>query len=286
MANDTSPADCMRLLTLNCMLVPTSGDIRARAAQAAAWLLAHARECDVLVLTEVMDAFGSSILETALAKVWRYQTRPLQPTDIPNVVNGGVLLASKWPLDNAFRLVFQQSSSSDALASKGVVAATVRCPLWRTPFVVLGTHLQSMARKEAVRQNQLQELEWLLHSYLPTHAGPLPRVVAGDWNFEQRGSTLLADIGVHAILPPASDGPSYDLEHNVLAAKRKEHDDTTALLDAVGIDQRHTPFVFYAMSHVVRPRNADGSPFTDHEAVLAVVAAVRAEDSGHPHPTE
>lgn len=261
----------LHIATLNVMLVPTSGNIGSRAEAAAAWLLRHASHLDVLVLTEVMDSFGTHKLSTGLAPVWRFQVRPLEASP-PQLVNGGVMIASKWPLTNICSLVFQHTArNSDALSAKGAVSALVHNPLWKTPMVVVGTHLQSGAAYHDVRRKQLLELQWLVQKHVPSLCGAVPCVVAGDFNFDVVASKDLGRLGMCRVPSPPGDGVSYDLESNALAAARAEHDDTTAVLDAIAINQCNTRFVFHACCRIVRPRQPDGNPFTDHEALVAVV---------------
>ena len=112
-----------------------------------------------------------------------------------------------------------------------------------------------------------------MQTYIPSQCGPVPCVVAGDFNFDMHASGDMAKLGLCVVPPPARDGVTYELERNALAAKRAEHDDTTAMLDAVAINQRNPQCVFHACCRVVRPRNPDGTPFTDHEVVVAVILA-------------
>lgn len=264
---------CLQVATLNCMLIPTTKRVVRRARAIAEWLLRHCAFVDVLVLTEIMHPVATHELCQKLLARWKFQSRPLHGER--HNLNGGVMLASRWPLTNVHSFKFRHASMAggDKLAAKGVVAALVRNPSWAVPFVVCGTHLQSSHTKSGIREKQMQEVESFLHSYIPSRVGKVPRVIAGDFNTDLLQDDLLARSGLKRVATPALDGVTFDLENNAIAKRRAFKGDETSMLDAVAVDQHEMPFCFVAAARVLKPRGADGSPFTDHEGIVAAIAA-------------
>jgi phospholipase C len=108
----------------------------------------------------------------------------------PLVKRGGVVIASKWPIEKRHQLVFRSAGSYDTFANKG--AAYVRIVKGGARYHVIGAHLQSddkdlqftdptkFSQHDAIRVAQLKEIsEWLGRLQVPTAE---PVIVAGDFN--------------------------------------------------------------------------------------------------------
>ncbi len=274
MSVSVSAAMELTVATLNCMLLPLPPTNRKRRTRAALrWLHSHTRNVDVLVLTEVFSDHSAATLRTGLSTVWPHMSRPLLGRST-TVANGGVLIASKWPMTDGWAITFPHTVGSDKLAAKGA-AAVVVCKPGGTPVVVVGTHLQAGTDGAAVstRWNQWLYLQWFMQRFLRGDARDLPRIVVGDFNEDlvDHEHQICTKIGLHPVLPPPQDGMSFDLADNELAAARAEPDDVTAMLDGVLVDVTDRKHRCHAASRLVYPRDAAGKPFTDHEMVVAVL---------------
>ena len=264
------------LCTLNCMLLPLPG-FQQRAREAVTWLLEHARRADVLVLTEVFSVVAAHIVIAGLQGHWRHMLRPLGN----NLgTDGGVLIASRWPISQTFAMRFTDAVGMDRLAAKGVVAAVIHKP-HASPVVVAGTHMQAGTDDvtSAVRAKQWRHVQWFMQSYLQAAARGLPRFLAGDFNEDMLRSSRPQALRFRAVQPPPRDGFSFDLEANPLAAQRAEDGDYTATLDGILVDQT-TPHRHVACARIVYPRTKRGQPFTDHEALVAVIASEKVAAAG------
>ena len=259
----------LTVLTLNCMLLPITRGVTLAASQAAVWLTKCMGDVDVLVLQEVFDPLGAMTIRSGLVATWPYQVRPLGNK---RGVNGGVMIASKWPLTHVAAFEYSHGVGGDALAAKGAVAATVH-KTGSKPVVVVGTHMQAGrdATARAIRRSQWQELGWFTNTWLAQRAGDSAlTIVAGDFNDDMESNPLPARHQLQTIQPPLSAGVSFSLEYNPTAARRAEPDDVSATLDAVLVAARpQSGLTCFAAATIVGPRTVDGATFTDHEAVLA-----------------
>lgn len=259
----------LTVCTLNCMLLPLH-DFRRRAREVVTWLNEHMKKADVLVLTEIFSVVAAHIIITGLHPHWRFMLRPLSNRC---GWDGGVLVASRWPVSQTFALRFADAVGTDWLVSKGVVAAVVHKP-GSPPVVVAGTHMQAGtdARTRMVRAKQWQTVQWFLQTYLQALARDVPRIVVGDFNEDMLRSGKPSDLQLCPVHPPTRDGFTFDLQANALAAQRAEPGDMTATLDGILIDQT-TPHHHVATAHIVYPRTKQRQPFTDHEALVAVITS-------------
>lgn len=259
----------LTVLSLNCMLLPLIQSVTTRAAQAALWLCQCMPDVEVLVLQEIFSPLGSMTLHRGLIAKWPFLMRPLGNK---RGINGGVLIASKYPLSHVAAFEYSQGTGSDAWAAKGAVAATIHPPRGM-PVVVVGTHLQAGwdSTCRAVRHMQWQELAWFVHTWVGGRTGgATPVIVAGDFNDDMATCTEPETHRLCNIPPPATAGLTFDMDHNEIARRRAEPDDISATLDGILVAQpSDSKCICFASCTVVRPRAVDGEPFTDHEALLA-----------------
>ena len=253
------------------MLLPLPGFER-RAHEAVTWLLEHMKHADVLVLTEIFSVVAAHIVIQGLQHHWRFILRPLGNkfgTD------GGVLIASRWAISQTFAMHFTDAVGMDRFAAKGVVAALIHKP-GMSPVVVAGVHMQAGTDESAcgVRDKQWRHIQWFLQSYLEAAARGVPRYIAGDFNEDMLRCKKPHSFQLCPVPPPAQDGFTFDLTANTLAAARAEEGDYTTNLDGILIDQT-TPHRHIATSRIVYPRTKQKHPFTDHEALMAVIVSKR-----------
>jgi endonuclease/exonuclease/phosphatase family metal-dependent hydrolase len=158
---------------------------------------------DVVVIQESMTDYLHSIISVELRRLgYLYETEQLRKRRA--LVQGGVVIFSRFPIINQHRKLFEQCSGSDCLSAKGFVHAQIRMP--ESDVHVIGTHLQAWPSAEgaAVRQKQAQEMG----RYLATLSGPA--AVCGDLNEDLYSSpraleSLLAEWPGFSVLPRTGD---------------------------------------------------------------------------------
>ncbi|ETV94994.1 hypothetical protein H310_11321 [Aphanomyces invadans] len=150
-----------------------------------------------IVLLQEMFAVGSSRLQRLLAFAKEhglaYHAAPVYPSLWSRqVVDGGVLILSRYPIRLSKTHQFTDGCGSDALAAKGVVYAQIQ--LGGSPQHVLDvftTHTQAGDGQvaTAVRWRQLEELAWFVH----TNRTPCtPAILGGDFNLDARHNVQFA----------------------------------------------------------------------------------------------
>lgn len=193
---------------------------------------------DVVVLQEAFDNDSSTRLLSRLAPTYPYQTPVLGRSSSGwnsssgpflwqwRVEDGGVAIASRWPITYRSQRIFASGCGVDAASAKGFAYARIDAP-GATDLHVIGTHLQaddslcSAGQAVSVRAAQLREIAAFLRS------GSIPAtdtvLVAGDLNVNRAGAeypAMLTTLGAAA--PDAYTGHpfSFDAATNTIAADR------------------------------------------------------------------
>ena len=194
--------------------------------------IANSSDIDVIVIQEAFTpgCRTGADLRTLLAFYgWPYSTRTVG-TEAGKLANGGVFVASKWPIDASAEEVYSECSGPDCLAAKGVVYARIRKTAGGDirHFSLFGTHLNAGpgAAQARVRLEQAKQL----HAFIVKQNIPAsePALVAGDLNVDNLHKTtevkaLLAALG--ATLPQitgttrATTDPENNPLHNGKATK-------------------------------------------------------------------
>lgn len=275
----------LRLLALNAYMVPSFSEaIDARAHRLGQALGGY----DVLVLGELFDDSARRVLLAALAGEYPYRTTVLNP-DHGMEQDGGVVIASRWPILFQDELYYQGSSGADRLAAKGAMYARLQGP--QGPLHVFGTHTQSAAHSlgdkaldgvlgvpvvsvldtpRRIRERQFAQLR----EFVEAQAVPLHETVilAGDMNvdFYSRGGAeyrrMLEILGAREV-PVIQRRPTFD------PANRLVDDEATGeYLDYVLVRAHQAPLGEGSWSRV-RPLLTD-DPFdagirdlSDHYAI-------------------
>eukprot|EP00002_Diphylleia_rotans_P008301 TRINITY_DN18065_c0_g1_i1.p1 TRINITY_DN18065_c0_g1~~TRINITY_DN18065_c0_g1_i1.p1 ORF type:complete len:342 (-),score=84.06 TRINITY_DN18065_c0_g1_i1:172-1197(-) len=101
----------------------------------------------------------------------------------PALIDGGLAILSKYPLENKDELIYSHSHQSDSLASKGCLYAIAKHPAGDLHVFV--THLQAgFAQYRDVALTQLDELAAFIHR--KTLGSTNPILVLGDFNIDAR----------------------------------------------------------------------------------------------------
>ena len=114
---------------------------------------------DVIVLCEAFEDTITKKLTNGLKKQgWKHKTEVL-PARFGKFKNGGVMIASKWPIVETKFHVYESSKGADGLVAKGVVYSKIKKR--GKIFHVFGTHLQAWDEPSAkkIRTKQIRELQ-------------------------------------------------------------------------------------------------------------------------------
>jgi endonuclease/exonuclease/phosphatase family metal-dependent hydrolase len=144
---------------------------------------------DVVVIQEAFDEgrLRAHLLGELARAGFPYHTELVRGGGPFQLGNGGVFIASRWPIERSASRTFQDAcSGTDCLAPKGVMYARIRKTVGETSAVyhVFGTHLQSGTGAEpaSVRIAQLQQMARFRDSLeIPADE---PVVLAGDFNVD------------------------------------------------------------------------------------------------------
>ncbi|WBV56636.1 sphingomyelin phosphodiesterase [Chryseobacterium daecheongense] len=190
---------------------------------------------DVLLLQECFDNTASTILREKLSSKFPYQTPILGQTkqgwnstsgDWREVVsggleNGGVMIASKYPIEIMNQYIFPKGCDFDALSLKGFVYARIIKNGKRIHCI--STHLQStqpgcQGNEVSIRKSQLE----MIKSYVDALQIPADEmlVYGGDFNIiknSQEYPVMLQTLNVSA---PVYKGLSqtWDTQTNTMAS--------------------------------------------------------------------
>jgi endonuclease/exonuclease/phosphatase family metal-dependent hydrolase len=136
-----------------------------------------------LRMTEILTYYGWSHYLPRLSTWWK-----------PS--NGGIFIASRWPIMASQTMVYRACSFSDCLAAKGVQYAKIKKTVGgrSKSFHLFGTHLQGYLgiNVPAVRRQQLQEMaEFVAQQRIPADE---PVLLAGDFNTRGPSGQVFQDL--------------------------------------------------------------------------------------------
>ncbi|WP_030987607.1 sphingomyelin phosphodiesterase [Streptomyces sp. NRRL S-1813] len=279
----------LKALTTNTMLLPsfiTDGwaqDERGALIGSAPYVAGN----DVVVFQELFDNSASDILMARL-KGYPYRTPVVgRSTDgwhqtlgdyssLP-YEDGGVAIASRWPITRQIQYIYDDACGADSLSEKGFAYA--RLNVNGAPVHVLGTHLQANddgcddGEAARTRTSQLKEMRHFVDG-LKIPAGE-PVIFAGDMNIDRYGreyAGLLRSLGAAA---PCYEGHPYTSDPATNALTRERYPDSPReWLDYVLYDNRHArPTAWRNTGQVVSspPWELDDTTYTrysDHYPVL------------------
>ncbi len=177
-------------------------------------------EDDVVVFEELFDKAHRVMVKILMEnRGYEYHTEVIGE-GTHNVLTGGVMIFSKWPIENTDAVVYPNCHGVDCLADKGV--AYVDINKLGKHYHLFATHLQADDDDASVkvRSQQLQTI----HDFITSHGiSPTePVLLAGDLNidlFSPEYQHLTAHLPV--LLPDNSGYPySYDGNVNQMAISK------------------------------------------------------------------
>jgi endonuclease/exonuclease/phosphatase family metal-dependent hydrolase len=195
-----------------------------RIPQALAHDVASREHVDVLVFNESFS--GECVDDLRLTDLlayygWRHRLPRVSSWWKPS--NGGIFIASKWPIVASQQMVYKACGSSDCLAAKGVQYARVEKTVGGRSklYHVFGTHMQGYAGAApvAVRTRQAREMaEFVAQQGIPSTE---PVLLAGDFNTRGPRNPLIQEfIDTLKVSMPAIEGDrkgTIDVDNTLLS---------------------------------------------------------------------
>ncbi|MGW8358538.1 endonuclease/exonuclease/phosphatase family protein [Streptomyces wedmorensis] len=226
------------VMTHNLMLLPSgftdwAPDLRARLAGDAYYL----KPDDILILSELFDNSATDEqLFPRLAAHHPYRTPVIGRSSSgwnrttggyygSPLEDGGVAIASRWPIVYRAQHIYGGGCGADYWAAKGFAYAVIDFAGVRVH--VVGTHLQADDAGCAVgeaRQERAAQLD-AIASYLAQRSIPVsdPVIIAGDFNIRRTSSEFSGLLSrLHVAAPPMTTRSlaSYDCATNSVAKYR------------------------------------------------------------------
>ncbi|MCH2158991.1 MAG: sphingomyelin phosphodiesterase [Oleiphilaceae bacterium] len=136
---------------------------------------------DAIVFQEAHDLASSNYFRDHIKGEYPYLTEI--PFELGRILNGGIFIASKWPIEVEDNIVYQACIGEDCLASKGAVYAKIN-KLGKT-YNLFGTHVRAYTTPEDIanRFEHLAELKAFKDSkHIPANE---PVIYAGDFNVDK-----------------------------------------------------------------------------------------------------
>jgi endonuclease/exonuclease/phosphatase family metal-dependent hydrolase len=205
---------------------------------------------DAVVFQEAHDIASANYFRDHLKSEYPYLTEI--PFEIGRILNGGVFIASKWPIEVEDNIVFQACLAEDCLASKGAVYARIN-KLGKA-YNLFGTHVRAFTTAEDIanRFEHLAELKAFADS--KNIAANEPVLFAGDFNvdkanFPQERNDLMAVLNTTEPSATGSYPYSYAGSANVYA-----DDQYNEYLDYVLYSNDHVAPV-YSTNELLTPRS-------------------------------
>jgi endonuclease/exonuclease/phosphatase family metal-dependent hydrolase len=182
---DTSDANTFNVLAYNIfMLTPPIGisDQDTRAAV----IPDHIHGYDAIIFSEAFYNAARNTLQTGISAEYPYMTAVVDNGVLND--DGGVFIASRFPIMNSSQIVFSDCNGSDCLAAKGVMYAKIN-KLGKT-YHLFGTHTQAWntATDVATRILQFKEMDQFISSQnIPSTEAV---IIGGDLNVDMIANNL------------------------------------------------------------------------------------------------
>ena len=212
-------------------------------------------ENDTLTLRDILHEHG-----------FVYYTKNVgEPVSFPKVENGGVFIASRWPIKKEAQIVYKNAErgTADYFSGKGCMYAQVEktVDLGSKTYHIFGTHLQAQngSSNDEVRVLQAGEIHtFMLEQNIPADE---PVIYAGDLNADKIGN---ADHAAEVLMTLQANLPqivgefkaTYDTELNDVFF---ESDDSYQWLDYALFSDNHA-HPTKATLQVLRPLSPEHVP--------------------------
>lgn len=215
---------------------------------------------DAVVLQEAFSEPHRESLLSSLSSEYPYNSGVLGEDGFLTY-NGGVIILSRWPIQDSEQLLFEGCEGSDCIVQKGVIYTAIRKN--SETVHLFGLHMQAQPEYAATRRAQFPQMQRFIdRQTIPSSDLVL---VAGDFNVDyfannSNGEFSLLTGPTSLVLAEIAPAPSYDSKSNSLV-----EEPATERLDYVFYSARHlTPT--QASNKVLHFRK-NGGDLSDHHAV-------------------
>ncbi len=288
-ANSAVGQDSLRILSWNIQMLPGIVNNNGKAKRAkiiVEQLKTH--HYDVVVFQELFKKRSRRIITNGLAAEFPYHTQVLNKKAIALKTNGGVMIFSRYPINEVHEIRYAERTGFDKLSRKGAMLAEMT--VHGKTIQVVGTHMQAFG-STAVMYSQYNQLH---NELLKPHTKPeVPQFICGDFNTIKSipaelpaGITqdFVSRLPRYPVMLQTLDVKDYELlgpqqytmdrSYNDLCKKRKEY---RLLLDYVLV--RSTNDISYSVSRRVKimrhPWHKNHNDLSDHFAVEAIISGIQ-----------
>ncbi|KAF9422033.1 hypothetical protein BGZ94_008692 [Podila epigama] len=247
---------------------------------------------DVVIFQECFDTDPCSILKSQINSQYPYQTPQLGQSksgwdstsgsySSTTIENGGVVIASKWPIKSKHQYIFAYACGADWFSNKGF--AYVVLNVNGRNVHVFGTHMQSSdstcSSGQAAQYRGYALDAW--RSYINSRNIPANELVimAGDFNIERWTSEYTSALTRLGANPPTYTGApwTYDSDTNSIV-KYNYPNGPNEYLDFIFTDKHHSAGVKSVTQNALLvhspPYVLQGvtyNDYADHYPVTAVI---------------
>ena len=223
---------------------------------------------DAIVFSELFDNSRRTTFLNGLKKEYPYQSKVVDRSG--SLEDGGVLIVSRWPIDNQAQITYTSCDAEDCVAAKGVIYTEINKQGNR--YHLFGSHTQAWSEPENqnTRLSQFQQMAEFIDSRNISSEEPV--IIAGDLNvdkedFPDEYNNMLTTLSAEEV--SRTEGYLYTADGRV----NYWTTEAPEILDYVLYSTRHLRPV-NAEARVVTPRSIAASVFTqydlsDHFAVKA-----------------
>lgn len=219
---------------------------------------------DVLILQEVFMNKNRNKLLSQLQEHYPYRTRILGKDKFIQQ-DGGVIMASRWPIEKEAQQLYDDCAGSDCMATKGALYAKIN--KGGIPYHLFGTHTQANPQHRQTREQQFRQLSAFIDQQAIDAAEPV--IIAGDLNVDRYTGLETGEFPsmlevLAATHPQPQPGPDYAAtldgnENDFVNTPVKEH------LDYALYSDRHLqPDSSFNQVKIFRHEGLD---LSDHYAV-------------------
>jgi endonuclease/exonuclease/phosphatase family metal-dependent hydrolase len=221
---------------------------------------------DVILLEEVFSGKGKRAFHS---EAYPYEAHG--PKGFPRILNSGLKILSKYPIERRATLVYGSCSSLDCLSRKGALLVVIALPNGKKLNVVV-THLNTTKNSETEGQlKQLAQLSLFISTYAEKNS---PILVGGDFNFEAESSPYpyllqhlhewaghsVTDLWTqtHAADEPGFTSDGYDNHYASDYSRRTRSP----------IDRKRIDYLFSDLTPVSSQVIFKETPYSDHYGLL------------------
>jgi len=211
--NDATNPNVLNVLAYNIYMLSAPIALSNQTTRAAV-LPTYLQGFDALIISEAFDNNARSVLLDELSVTYPYYTDVVDESGA--FEDGGVFIASKWPIEYSNDVVYDACNAEDCLAAKGAMYARIN--KLGVPYHLFGTHTQAWNETNNVytRQAQFEELNAFIaeQAISPNEAV----IIGGDLNVDKLLNNLNEYNDMFTILQanePVYTGYPYTYDGNI-----------------------------------------------------------------------